>query len=1639
MKHIKFNRLQKTLALITALSIINSSIMPTMVMALTSGPAQPEFSSFEPVATTNMVNEFTGDFTYNLPVLEVPGPHGSGYSMSLSYHSGTSPEEDASWVGYGWTLNAGAINRSVRGIPDEFKGQNVTCYNNVPENWTVTVGGALKPELFSFSIGELLKSTDVSANVNASLRYNNYRGFGYSAGGGVIVGDGMVDLGYNVSNGEGSFSLSVNPLASLDREKQRLKGKMTKDNHQQTKAKLAKLRANDKTKKFVKYLKTISNVELAGSNYGICTYGSSFRPSFSAKYEGISFQGNIGFLGALSFLPAGGSADLYGMYSVQKNVSPLDLNAYGYMYSGDAIGENSMMDYHIEKETPYNKRDVFLGIPFNGADMFQVTGQGLGGGFRLHHPQLGHFHPDKKKSKYAIGKIGGELEAGFNWGGGVKLGLGYHSLEVEGWEEDATSFSDAENAFLRFNNDQGGSWAYYKNNQANDDAIRAGLAKSDKAVQTVLGNKYFKPDLNGITEVMNKGQRPDMSSYIDYHTNKEINDAFANAKYKLFSLRQDIHDYARRTSSEDCIGEIGVINEEGMRYVYGLPVYSKQEKNMSYSASGITVEDNYWAASKNESKMKVGQEYIDGSYSSTFLLTEITTPDYIDRNLNGPDAQDFGGYTRFNYTRHLGGNGDWYEWASPYKGYLYSKNSLSDLADDALQKTSGFKEIYYLQSIETKTHAAIFHMNNPSSEARKDAKAENNKRLRYLKKISLYAISDVNRTSDGTLSPKSGAKPIKIIHFTYNYSLANGGDAQWFNSDAGKLTLKSVYFEYEGINKTRISPYRFQYAYPVNADYPVAYQRIKDQYTRTGNENPAYSPLNVDAWGHYQANGSQRHAAMQTWLDQNPPEDFDPAAWQLKVIQLPTGGEIHVQYEQDDYAYVQNKPAHIMLPLTNRINNKFFLDYAKAGLDPGDLPILKKMIKKRYIEKNNKIYFKFLYNLLGKQTPQPNSCTSEYIDGYVDVANVTIEGGSIAITLDDNNKKRLPEKVCREFLFTQRMGMIQEGNCSPNAGIPKDSGPIQLFERLIAIRKLVVPGSVCSEMNNQLSYFRVPMPTEKKGGGLRVKRLLMYDKGTVTPGDGVVYGNEYIYKAYDENTQTIRSSGVATNEPGRIREECILTDFIGREKQSLLNKIIAGRDKKQSEGPLGESIMPSPSVGYSRIAVRNIHTGKSKPTFNVTSFYTAKDYPVYFEKTGIKEKVDYLPLILGPVIEMINNSWVTQGFTFKLNDMHGKIKRKASYTGDYSDQNLIMLDNAKEVSAEKYEYYQPGEKIPVMTNYYDGIEWIEAGKETDITFASKAVKDDLKNFSCEVDGNVGILISIIPIPVPFVTGTPSYLHKESQIYTHVITKVVHETGVVKKMIQYQDEIKHITENIAYDKYTARPVITKSYDEFDGTYLKQNLPASWVYDQFKPIAQKQGNTIRGDYVLTDNYLDVSGSANACDLMSKFTKGDMIDIGNQTLFHIADFDYLRERIYVERSMQSIGNATTASSVTIVKSGRNNRLAEMAGEITLHSKTETIDYYEMDNPIEWTKADDFISALNNKISGISGDYGSFTMYSAKPSMNMSTYDDLLPEGANVRMDSVDVKNMEFIFYNEEGILTLDLMSFEVKDVNGNWIKID
>jgi hypothetical protein len=115
---------------------------PMHLMALGSGPSQPEMAAFTPAGTTEMVDPFTGDFTYNIPLMDI-----EGYPINIAYNSGVTMEQEASWVGLGWNLNVGTINRSVRGLPDDFKGEAIETETSMKDMVITKIGAGASAEL----------------------------------------------------------------------------------------------------------------------------------------------------------------------------------------------------------------------------------------------------------------------------------------------------------------------------------------------------------------------------------------------------------------------------------------------------------------------------------------------------------------------------------------------------------------------------------------------------------------------------------------------------------------------------------------------------------------------------------------------------------------------------------------------------------------------------------------------------------------------------------------------------------------------------------------------------------------------------------------------------------------------------------------------------------------------------------------------------------------------------------------------------------------------------------------------------------------------------------------------------------------------------------------------------------------------------------------------------------------------------------------------------------------------------------------------------------------------------------------------------------------------------------------------------
>lgn len=200
------------------------------------------------------------------------------------------------------------------------------------------------------------------------------------------------------------------------------------------------------------------------------------------------------------------------------------------------------------------------------------------------------------------------------------------------------------------------------------------------------------------------------SKRVVHFTNDQIKSGEAKRNglidYKNYTERETKKKYVyRSTEAEDSydisglVGAYKITNETGVTYHYALPVYAYEEfqRHQKKDDPGIyTQYDN------------------KEPYAYTWLLTAITGPDFVDRGGTGSngngilDNEDWGYWVKFDYGKWT----DKYGWRTPSEGYI------ADIVSDVETYSFGYKEIYYLNKISTKTHVAIFE-----KELRADAKS----------------------------------------------------------------------------------------------------------------------------------------------------------------------------------------------------------------------------------------------------------------------------------------------------------------------------------------------------------------------------------------------------------------------------------------------------------------------------------------------------------------------------------------------------------------------------------------------------------------------------------------------------------------------------------------------------------------------------------------------------------------------------------------------------------------------------------------------------------------------------------------------------------------------------------------------------
>ncbi|MEO1098196.1 MAG: hypothetical protein AAFX57_10640, partial [Bacteroidota bacterium] len=666
-------KLVRIIALFFTLELMLDIAMPYVSYALTSGPTAPEATSFEPVDTTDMVNLATGDLVYNIPLLEVPGPSG-GYPLSLSYHAGIQPNMEASWVGLGWTLNPGAISRTVSGYPDDhnaISGTQRTFWEG-EETHTIEVGGVIG----------VAGAVGVSAGL--SIAHDTYQGVGVGSWIGANVGFGVSDnVGVGV-NGRLGVSPYGSPYGSAGIGV-RIGG------------------ARNQGLQLGLSVGVSSNFDGNGaSSYGGVGVSIGHGQRSGPDGQGVHSKGSTNLIGASissssqgthNHISVGGASTLHNSKAGKISSEswgitlPIPLVHLGYRYQRYWIDETevtstngslyypktSQGDYKTVAYDTYSlldpnldggivdnpDADKVLGGSFPDYDSYSVTAQGLGGNMRPYYYQgylarQSKFDEDQNHYEVRHQHLGyNNRKPQFRFVGDFSNTYDYNRPDGEGF---TTTSSDIDYSF-------GGAYT------AGEDGFGY-----DATNNQLAGSKH-----------------------VEYFTNTDITSG--DAMLKGFIEADGTTGFSRPSTVtsglEDQIGGYKITNSSGVTYHYSLPAYSYDEFQRTDNT-----EEAEGHAFNTSSKPT--------AYAYTWFLTGVTGPDFVDRGTPGVlDDEDWGYWVSFDYGKWS----DSYHWRNPATG------AHKDVDSKFETYSSGTKELYYLNQVRTKTHTAFF-----LKEIRKDAK-----------------------------------------------------------------------------------------------------------------------------------------------------------------------------------------------------------------------------------------------------------------------------------------------------------------------------------------------------------------------------------------------------------------------------------------------------------------------------------------------------------------------------------------------------------------------------------------------------------------------------------------------------------------------------------------------------------------------------------------------------------------------------------------------------------------------------------------------------------------------------------------------------------------------------------------------------
>lgn len=1572
---------------------------PMQTYALTSGPTQPEFNSFTPIGTSDMVNLASGDFNYNIPIMDV-----GGYPINLAYDSGVTMDQEASWVGLGWNLNVGQINRQVRGLPDDFKGDAIRYENDLRKNITIGTNVNVSPAVIGL---------DIPFSFGLGVQYNNYEGITFKPSVGFSYSmNANASVGFELTTSTGGGA-TVTPTVGLSGKMKDRENSLTISAGLSSRQGLQNMSisASSSTKQTEGQQKAYGGEEdsrggKSKSFSGNFTFNSqSYTPSKRVAYK----NKNRTFNGKLGLEAFGAEGDVktssFGSYqSIAPGYKNRRVGGYGYENTHVKGGNEGVLDFNREKETAVSKNTTALPVTNYTYDIYSIQGQGASGTFRPYRSQVSYLYNDEVKDVEGSSTVSVEVGGANLVHGGTDINVARTTSKTGPWHTRNNarpyfSYTGSAQSDLLY---EPVSFRYMGEMSVDNELdLYNNLLHKEKAMNLTLGGFKLFRKLEA-----NYRTKEGVSAAGVAYANNPINSLIKRQErlitnqsvQKITNLEADNKFVFKNKYAQPhhTVG-IKVLQPDGTTYIFGNSAYNTSKVEATFDVSGAPDADYInglisYNGEVHGNGRPNSDEYVNRittpPYAHTYLVSSILSPDYEDIDNNGPSDEDLGTYTKFNYIANDRVNNEEneiegiYKWRAPYAYKKVSFNPGLETSgyDEKGNYIYGEKEVKYIKTIETKTHVAVFELDDRYDVMSVDAEkgGKGNTTMKQLDRIRLYSKPELVRallaqsyeaedidfsTLTTTEILNAGVSPIKTAHFDYGYDLCPNIPTHndfYGTTGPGKLTLRKVYFTYRDSQMGRYTPYEFDY----------------------GTHNPAYEMKGFDMWGNYKPNNAALTNTDFPFVDQQNPDQVQDniKAWTLKKVSLPSGGEIDISIESDDYQYVQDRKAMQMFKVigagatslpasgTDGVNQLF----ARAGRDHYkyiyvDLGEEGKNIDvptfiERYLSENLKkqIYFNFHLNM--------NSHHHDYVSGYLE-----LEGG---IAIDQTRGiVGLPLK------FVKKEGGISGGShvnpiskagwsfgrANLNRAVYSISGDEKSTKFVSVAKELASSIGAVSELftgpNGRLenkgcakwftpakSWIRLENPNKKKlGGGCRVKRIELKDNWNVMTkingvevNHGEYYGQDYSYTLEDGTS----SSGVATFEPNASPENPFVEPHYGK-KGRYADRISAPRDRNYVEKPFGETFFPSPTVTYSRVIVSNLDkTGdngnlvvKKHATGKVvTEHYTSKDCPTKVDFTDIEIEPDKIqpPPIFDLVVIGLDHLTASQGFVIETNDMNAKVKR-----------TQVFDEEGTRISGVDYKYNLKEDNS--LDNTFTTIDSHGKVMEKILGLDYDVVNDFNESKSVTTSGGTAInvatmLYGIVPVVLP--SGFPNMSRIESILRTATTTKVVYKRGVLKEQIAYDLGSEVSTKNLAWDAKTGEILVTETINEFNDKYYSFNYPAYWYYENMGLASDNLGMVFQLKESAAQFYYKLENGifGTVTSDISKYLKlGDEIVTQNGTRLWVSAYNDDANPTEVKLMLDNgrIGLPADGVICKVMRSGnRNMQKTSMASVTTMKNPLEMVD---------------------------------------------------------------------------------------------------